>query len=261
MLAAGSAVAVRARAAERSAQPVYYIGTTQRAMALTFDVSWGEVMLPKVLAILQQEHQPATFFLSGPWSKTHPALVQSILADGNELASHGQQHINLSGASNAGIADNVGAADSILRSYTQQPLRFFRPPNGDFDGRVVDVARGLGYETIIWSIDSRDWMNPGVGNIISRVTREAFPGAILLFHASDTCKQTDIALPAVIHQLRSAGYRLVTLGELWTMGSPMRDDPRGSGRRPNVTPTPTPDAAPSGVPFSCPARPASSPAG
>jgi len=251
VLVGGSAVAVHARALDQAAQPVYYIGTTEKAMALTFDVSWGEAVLPRVLGVLEREHQRATFFLSGPWSKTHPDMVRAILASGNELASHGQQHTNLSGVGTAGIADNVGAADAILRGYTEQPLRFFRPPNGDFDSRVVDVSRGLGYETVIWSVDSRDWMNPGVGSIISRVTGQAFPGAILLFHASDTCKQTDLALPAVIEQLRAAGYHLVTLGELWSMGPAMRNDPRGSGRKPNMPAGGTPAQPASTPPAVC----------
>lgn len=247
MVACGLALGLaRARAAERAAQqPVYYIATTQKAMALTFDVSWGETMLPKVLAVLAQHHLHATFFLSGPWAKTHPQAVQAILAGGNEIASHGQQHVNLSDYGAAAIAANIGAADTILRGYTQKPLQFFRPPNGDFNGRVVDVAHGLGYKTILWSIDSRDWMNPGVGSIISRVMREAFPGAIILFHASDTCKQTDLALPTVIERLQTEGYRLVTLGQLWQMGPAMHDDPRGSGRKPNQeTPAACPAAAP-----------------
>lgn len=252
VLVGGSTAAARAGVADRTAQPVYYVGTTQKAMALTFDVSWGETMLPKVLAILQREHQPATFFLSGPWSKTHPDLVRAILADGNELASHGQQHVNLSNLGNTVIANNVGAADTILRSYTSQSLRFFRPPNGDFDGRVVEVSRGLGYETVIWSVDSRDWMNPGVGSIVNRVTRQAFPGAILLFHASDTCKQTDLALPTVIEELRASGYRLVTLGELWSMGPAKRDDPRGSGHKPNMPSEPTATQPAGSQPYSCP---------
>jgi len=259
----GSLALSRARAADRTALPVYYIATTQRVMALTFDVSWGETMLPKVLAILAREHQTATFFLSGPWSGSHPDLVRAILAGGNEIASHGQQHVNLSDVATNAIANNIGAADTILRGYTGRPLQFFRPPNGDFDGRVVEVARGLGYETVIWSIDSRDWMNPGVSSIISRVTREAFPGAIILFHASDTCKQTDIALPTVISDLRAEGYRLVTLGELWAMGPAMRDDPRGSGRKPNTAAgqvsgaSSTPAAGATGPysPSSCPSPP------
>jgi polysaccharide deacetylase family sporulation protein PdaB len=233
----GASVALaRVHATDRLSQPVYYIATTRKVMALTFDVSWGTAMLPKVLSVLKREHLRATFFLSGPWSKTHPDLVHAILSGGNEIASHGQRHVDLSDQSNVAIADNVGAADAILRAYVNRPLRFFRPPNGDFNARVVDIAHSLGYETVIWSIDSRDWMNPGVASIVSRVTRAAFPGAIILFHASDTCKQTYIALPLVIQSLRAAGYQLVTLGELWTMGPAMREDPRGSGRKPNSVP-------------------------
>ncbi len=228
--------ATRETAATEQAQPVYYVRTTQKAMALTFDVSWGEIMLPKVLQILRQDGQHATFFLSGPWAKTHGDLVRQIIAGGNEIASHGQAHVNLSDKSASGIVENIGAADAILHGYTHAPLHFFRPPNGDFDGRVVQEARGLGYETVIWSIDSRDWMNPGVGTIVARVTQRAFPGAIILLHASDTCRQTDLALPIIIQNLRAQGYRLTTLGELWRMGAAGRDDPRGSGRKPNQIP-------------------------
>jgi len=237
LLLPGAAVA-RERAAAESARPVYYIATQKRALALTFDVSWGERMLPLVMQVLAREHQTATFFLSGPWARTHPDLVRGLIAAGDEIASHGQQHVNLGDDPETAIADNIGSADAILREYTGAPLRFFRPPNGDFSGRSVEVARGLGYETIIWSVDSRDWMNPGVSEIVARSTRLAFPGAILLFHASDTCKQTDLALPAVIQTLRGEGYTLMTLGQLWALGPAMRDDPRGSGRKPNIAPAP-----------------------
>lgn len=242
LLVAGGLAQHRVRAAEDKARPVYYIGTREKAMALTFDVSWGGQMLPKVLAILREYDQKATFFVSGPWAKTHPELVHAILAGGNELASHGQAHVNLSDYGDAAIADNIGAADAILRAYTHGAPRFFRPPNGDFNSRVVEVGRGLGYETIIWSIDSRDWMNPGVNAIVSQVTHGAFPGAIILLHASDTCRQTDLALPAIIQDVRAEGYRLVTLGELWKMGPARHDDPRGSGQKPNMEP-PAPASA------------------
>ncbi len=229
-------VAVREAQAHSAARPVYYIGTRSKVMALTFDVSWGSTMLPKVLAVLNHYHQAATFFVSGPWAKRYPSAIKAILAGGNELASHGQAHVNLSGHGPSAIANNVSAADTVLRQYTSAPIRFFRPPNGDFNHSVVDTASGLGYETVIWSIDSRDWLNPGVGVIAHRVLSGAFPGAIILLHASDTCKQTDLALPAIFAGLQKQGYRLTTLGTLWAMGPAMRTDPRGSGQRPNLDP-------------------------
>ena len=226
--------AVRAPAAPPGPQPVYYIGTRQKAVALTFDVSWGERMLPLVLKVLRETDQTATFFLSGPWADTHPEMVRQLIAGGYEIGSHGQQHVNLSQYGPATIAANISAAGAILQGYTGKPLRFFRPPNGDFSPGSIEVAQGLGYETVLWSVDSRDWMNPGVGEIVSRVARQVFPGAILLFHASDTCKQTDLALPTVIADLRAQGYRLVTLGQLWQMGPAMHGDPRGSRVKPNT---------------------------
>jgi polysaccharide deacetylase family sporulation protein PdaB len=230
-------------AAHALAAPVYYIGTRTKAVALTFDVSWGDRMLPLVVATLRKEDVPATFFLSGPWARTHADAVRGLIADGFEIASHGQAHVNLGGLASSAVADNIGAADAILRGYTGKSLRFFRPPNGDFSARSVEVALGLGYETVIWSVDSRDWLNPGVHQIVSRVLHGVFPGAIVLLHASDTCRQTDLALPAIVQGLRAAGYRLVTLGALWQMGPPMHDDPRGRDIKPNMAAVACPPAA------------------
>ena len=47
------AVTIRQAQAHAAAHPVYYIGTRSKVMALTFDVSWGDTMLPKVLSLLR----------------------------------------------------------------------------------------------------------------------------------------------------------------------------------------------------------------
>lgn len=222
-------------------QPVYYIRTRVPAMALTFDVSWGDRVLPQVLDILRTHRQQATFFLSSPWALRHPALVHRIVADGHEVASHGEAHVNLGYRSPHEVAENIRAAHHALQQLTGQRLRFFRPPNGHFSPTSVAVARSLGYETVIWSIDSLDWLNPGVSRMIHRVRRQAFPGAILLFHASDSARQTPAALPGVLQAVRQEGYRLTTLGQLWQLGPPSREDNRGRPYKPNLPPaTPGP---------------------
>lgn len=210
--------------------PIFYVRTERKACALTFDISWGEKMPEKVLDILKEQGVKATFFLSGPWASRHRNLVKRIINDGHELASHGHDHVNLSEYSKEEIADNIRQAGNILTNLSGATLRYFRPPNGDYDDIVVLTARELGYETVIWSVDSIDWKNPGVSYIVQRVSGLVFPGAIVLFHASDSAPQTPEALPLVIENLRSAGYELVTLGQLMEMGTPARDDPRGRPR-------------------------------
>lgn len=76
--------------------PLYYVRPKMRAVALTFDISWGHRTLPPVLDILRREGVRATFFLSGPWAEHHPDLVRAIVAGGHEVASHGHEHVNRS---------------------------------------------------------------------------------------------------------------------------------------------------------------------
>lgn len=210
--------------------PVFYVNTERKALALTFDISWGDKIPIKVLDVLSQYNQKATFFLSGPWSNHYKDMVKRIVDDGHEVASHGQEHVNLSQENKESIKKNIQLAHDILVNLTNTTPKYFRPPNGDYDDLVVLTARELGYETIIWAVDSLDWKNPGATYIVERVSKLSFPGAILLFHASDSAKQTHEALPMVLENLKSAGYDLMPLGELMALGKPARDDPRGRPR-------------------------------
>lgn len=213
-------------AVAHSQWPVFYVKTDQKKVALTFDISWGRNTVPKVLDILKEEGVRATFFLSGPWARRHPDLVRRIVDDGHEIGSHGDRHVNLSRHSRAEVARNIQKADTDLRAVSGQEPRFFRPPNGDYDDVVIETARSLGYETVLWAIDTLDWKNPGPDYMVRRVMQQVFNGAIILMHASDSSRQIHLALREIIQKLRAEGYELLTVGELLLAGTPGRNDPR-----------------------------------
>lgn len=194
--------------------------TTKRAVALTFDISWGTVMPTKVFDILKKDHIKATFFVSGPWARQNAALVKQMAEVGDEVESHGWAHVNYTGLSDAGVKENIMKANQVIESITGKRPTFVRPPNGDFSPRTIAAAKQVGYTTVTWGTDSLDWMNPGVSTIIRRVVTRVHPGDIVLMHASDTCKQTDIALPTILKDLKEQGYQLVTMQKLLTMGTP-----------------------------------------
>lgn len=198
----------------KSLRPIYSAQTDQKVVGLTFDISWGKVMGPKVLDVLKQENVKATFFLSGPWAKNHVEMVKRIQADGHQIESHGQAHVDLNTLGLEGAAKNIAQAHTILEQLTGRASTYIRPPNGAFDKVSAQAAKNLNYETVIWSVDSLDWKNPGVDVIINRSVKLIHPGAILLMHASDSCKQTDQALPTVIKQLREKGYKFALLDDL-----------------------------------------------
>jgi polysaccharide deacetylase family sporulation protein PdaB len=195
--------------------------THKKVAALTFDISWGTVMPEKVLAILQRQRVPATFFVSGPWAEQHAGLVRQMADDGYQIESHGWAHVNFTGLSNPQIQQNLLKANAVIERITGKRPTFVRPPNGDFSPRTILASRAVGYTTVTWGTDSLDWMNPGVPTIIRRVTTRIHPGDIILMHASDTCKQTDIALPTILQDLKAKGYKLVTLKQLLTYGKPI----------------------------------------
>ncbi|THF79180.1 polysaccharide deacetylase family sporulation protein PdaB [Cohnella fermenti] len=194
---------------------IYSVPTDRKVIALTFDISWGDKRAEPILDILKAKGVTnATFFLSSPWSKTHPDIVKKIVDGGYEIGSHGHKHDNYSQYSDEEIRKQITLAHGVLSEMTGRAPNLIRMPNGDFDKRVLRIAEELNYKVIQWDTDSLDWKNPGVDTIIQRVVTKAHPGDIVLLHASDSCKQTHEALPTIIDQLRAQGYEFVTVSQL-----------------------------------------------
>ncbi|MGG0940079.1 polysaccharide deacetylase family sporulation protein PdaB [Brevibacillus centrosporus] len=196
-------------------QAIYKVDTKEKKIALTFDISWGESRTVPILDILKAKNvTKSTIFLSSPWSQRHPEIVKRIKEDGFEIGSHGHKHDNYCKYTDEEIRSQIGKADTILTEMTGKKPNLIRMPNGDFDKRVLQIAGDMGYTVIQWDTDSKDWTNPGTENIINNVLSKAHPGDIILMHASDSCKETHLALPVIIDKLRQQGYEFVTVSEL-----------------------------------------------
>lgn len=193
------------------------VETKQKKVALTFDISWGHEQPEKVLDVLAKNNvNKATFFLSAPWAEHHPEIVQQIKEKGFEIGSHGHKHVNYTRLTDEEIRDQIQKAHRILRAVTGLSPTLLRPPNGDFDQRVLRIADQLDYTVVHWSINSQDWTNPGTDKIVEHVLSAIGPGQIILMHASDSAKQTPEALDRIIKELRGQGYQFVTVTELMT---------------------------------------------
>ncbi|UFJ40698.1 polysaccharide deacetylase family sporulation protein PdaB [Brevibacillus humidisoli] len=209
------AIAVFTQGKAKEPQAIYKVDTKEKKVALTFDISWGEVRPGPILDILKKKNvNNATFFLSSPWSQRHPEVVKRIVKDGFEIGSHGHKYDYYSKYSDEEIRTQIGKAHTILTELTGKKPNLIRLPNGDYDKRVLEIANDMGYTVIQWDTDSKDWLNPGVDQIVKNVVSNAHPGDIILMHASDSCKQTHLALPTIIDQLRSQGYEFVTVSQL-----------------------------------------------
>ena len=197
------------------ATAIYKAETKEKKLALTFNISWGEEKAIPILDVLKEnEINNATFFLSASWAERHPDIVERIVKDGHEIGSHGYRYENYPGWEDEKVRKDIQRAHQTLYELTNKSPKLLRPPNGNFDKRVLKIAEAQNYKLIHWSIDSQDYSNPGVEQIVSNVMDNASGGDIVLFHASDRVKQTHKALPTIINQLKKKGYSFVSVSEL-----------------------------------------------
>lgn len=196
-------------------QAFYKAEIDDKQVALTFNISWGEQRIGPILEILEQkEVDHATFFISASWAERYPELVELIFEKGHSIGSHGYQYKTYTSWDDEKVRKDMNRSGQVISTITGEKPTLLRPPNGLFDKRILNIADAQGYSIIHWSVDSKDYKNPGVDAIVDAVVPQTTSGDVLLFHASDSVKQTHKALPIIIDQLREKGFSFISVEDL-----------------------------------------------
>ena len=184
-----------------------------REVALTFDDGPDPRYGPAVAAILKQKKVSATFFLVGLRVKEYPDVAKLLAGDGFELANHTYNHQSLPALKPHEIANELRLCDADIAWATGQHTSLMRPPGVQYNDKVLNVAKALGYVTVSWTVGAKDYDKDTSADFIrERVLDRAAPGAIILLH-QDT-PATVAALPAIIDGLRAQGYQFVTISRM-----------------------------------------------
>ncbi len=199
------------------------VATDQRAVAITFDAATGAGKTLQLLDLLDRYGAKATFFVIGRYAVYNPDECRAIVAHGHELASHSFEHLEMRDASTRQIWRSLSEADTLLRSFNGDSVVHYRPPSGlsVFTDRAV--ARGLGAEVILWSIDSGDGFSyVSEFGVKTRVQSGLHNGGIVLMHVYG--QHTLAALETLLPYYAEQGYRFVTVSELLLDGDAYIDD-------------------------------------
>ena len=183
-----------------------------REVVLTFDDGPHPLYTDRVLDTLAAERVRATFFIVGRMARRWPHLVRRAFCQGHTIATHTQNHPDLSQLSgadavlelDAGIASGSAA---LCELGTVAP--YFRFPflhnSADLDERLN--SRGL----VSWGADvvPEDWTDITPKQLVKRVLDglETAGKGIILLH--DIQKITACALPELLRQLKCRGYCIV----------------------------------------------------
>lgn len=195
-----------------SEDPIRHGDTESNRMAFTCNVDWGNDEIPKMLDVFDEKNIKITFFISGRWAKNNPELLKTIDERGHEIGNHGYGHKMHSKIDRQTNIHEIKRTEKVIQDILSIKTDLFAPPAGDFNEITIEVAKELGYRTILWSVDTIDWRQDSTSSvIIDRVMKKPHKGAILLMHPKPA---TVKALPTIIEKIREKGIIIGTVSQL-----------------------------------------------
>ncbi len=193
-------------------EPVYFVESKAPLVALTFDALWSGENLEEILGLLEREAVRATFFLSGTWLQNHPEKAALILSGGHEIGNKTMSQRILTALDQQELVQEIKGFNDLAAQILEYRPRLFRPPLGLYNGMVLKKARQQGCTTILWSIDSYDWISLNSAEIVEKVAGAVHPGAIIVFHLEAPLLPR--ALPEILKLLREGGFKPCMVSEL-----------------------------------------------
>jgi probable sporulation protein (polysaccharide deacetylase family) len=193
------------------AYPIYKGNPHKPMVSLLINVAWGDEFIPTLLKVLNKENVHATFFFDGSWLFKHLDTAQQIGKAGHELSNHAYSHKNMSQLGRDKATSEIVKTQLLLETKLGIKNTLFAPPSGDFNDETVQIAHQLHLKTILWSIDTLDWMKPSPATIVQKVTRQLEPGSMILMHPTQA---SSLALEAIIEEVKRRGFVVGTVSEL-----------------------------------------------
>jgi peptidoglycan/xylan/chitin deacetylase (PgdA/CDA1 family) len=189
-------------------------------IALTFDDGPHPEGTPAVLDVLAGVGARATFFLVGEQVARYPAVAAEIAAAGHEIAIHGYRHVLLLRRAPSALRRDFVRAHDVIAAATGTEPTLYRPPYGVFSGPALQIARELGWRTLLWSRWGRDWERRATPEkIAARASRSLTRGDVVLLHDADhyssvgSWRRTVAALPSILDAVSASGESLVSASQ------------------------------------------------
>lgn len=202
----------------------YYIGDersgaqgSEKAIYLTFDAGYENGYTATLLDILKEEKVPAAFFVVGNFIEENPELVKRMTEEGHIVGNHTMHHPDMSAISDeAGFRKEMSELEAAYKEAVGcDMLKFYRPPQGKYSERNLEMANRMGYTTVFWSLAYVDWLQdsqPSREEALNILNKRIHPGAIVLLHS--TSKTNAEILQELLQGWKAQGYVFKPISEL-----------------------------------------------
>jgi peptidoglycan/xylan/chitin deacetylase (PgdA/CDA1 family) len=185
----------------------------KKQIIFTFDAGAGTNSLQKILETAKTHNLKVTFFSTGKFAEKNPEIIKQIAADGHEIFNHTYSHPHLTQITDEQIKEELDKTEQIISGLTQKTTKpYFRPPYGDRNNHVLEIAKENSYQSVFWTLDALDWMTDKTAEQVKeKIYSNLKNGAIILMHLGDDI--TGNILDEVFTYIENRGYKIVSLTE------------------------------------------------
>lgn len=192
--------------------PIYSVEKQEKVISLSFDAAWGNEDTQQLIDILDKYNIKATFFVVGDWVDKYPESVKALSDAGHEIMNHSDSHPDMIKLSIEDMKKEISTCNEKIAKITGKSPTLFRPPYGSYNNQLIETLTELDMYCIQWDVDSLDWKDPSVDQLVKNVTTRVKNGSICLFH--NAAKNTPDALPQIIEALIADGYTFQPISRL-----------------------------------------------
>ena len=192
--------------------PIYYVNTSEKKVAISFDAAWGADKTEEIMSICKEYGVNATFFLVGFWVEDYSEMTKKINENGFEIGTHTNTHPDMTKLSASQQKLELETSMNLITEITNKKVELFRAPFGAYNDTLIETASSLGLKTIQWDVDTLDWKGLTAMEIVNRVLNSVKNGSIILCH--NNAEHIVEALPILLDRLQKRGYKVSNVGDV-----------------------------------------------
>ncbi|ELU39055.1 carbohydrate esterase family 4 protein [Rhizoctonia solani AG-1 IA] len=194
-------------------------------VALTFDD--GPYTWTNELVDLLDENGAKGVIVGCIYDDANAKRVKYVYDKGHQVASHTWRHERLSTLSGDELLSEFSKTDDAIKKITGAVPAFVRPPFGDYDDDVLEVAASRGQTVANWDFDSGDaagvssrsqynkliMSGPDSILTLNHETKPKCVHRLVVEYGTNAISSSEDVIPYAIQQIKAKGYKLVTVAE------------------------------------------------
>ena len=108
--------------------------------------------------------------------------------------------------------------EDLFRGITGKELpKYYRPPQGTYSQKNLQMAKEMGYHTVFWSLAYVDWKNdaqPTAAEAFEKLLPRTHNGAVILLHS--TSETNAAILDELLTKWEDQGYVFASIDKLFS---------------------------------------------